>query len=502
MNIQVISKILWIVALSVTLGCQKMKPNHEPLTFVFPHIHYNYNWDVATSGSLWKYFITDNLVEPMVRLGGKSQYNPAIASSWQFSSDKLSLRLEIKEGHQFHDGTPIKAEDVLESFKRVLKLKKTSHSDLSEAICTDNKDSCSGLSLEGNIISLKLNKVVNGLLFNLASPEYGLTPKGYGKEDDTYKKDLFNLSGPYRVKSFSEKELKLSKVAGHYLNSERSVEDVVIKEITSFDESVAYYNEHKGTVLVGSDYSSGVKLSKLEGKKYISAPSLTEFFLPNIDSKKLDSIEKRKKVFSLINRAKENISIDENLGIKTNQIFIRDSLARLDEKKVSELYKDQVRDRQTYKVLVFDWMADTPIVPKIKEELRKLRVTLEIENTPITKVKEVLEKRNYDLIYLYSGVSAYDPIIEFIYLFNHPLTAFGYKNDKALSLLNDCKERADKKSYKEGLQELHLSLLEEYRVLPIIHTKMIYLTNSQYSLDSLNHFNGGLNLWEWVIDDK
>jgi len=502
MNLQVIGKVLWIVAFCITFGCQKMKPNHTPLTFVFPHIHYNYNWDVATSGSLWKYFITDNLVEPMVRLGGKSQYNPAIASSWQFSSDKLSLKLEIKEGHQFHDGTAVKAEDVFQSLKRVLELKKTSHSDLSEAICTDNKDSCSGLSLEGNIISLKLNKVVNGLLFNLASPEYGLVPKGYGKEDDTFKKDLFNLSGPYQVKNFSEKELKLSKVEGHYLNGERSVEDVVIKEITSFDESVAYYKEHKGTVLVGSDYSSGVKLAKLEGKKYISAPSLTEFFLPNIDSKKLNSIEKRKKVFSLINKAKDNISIDENLGIKTNQIFTTDNLARLDDEMVSGLYKDSVEDKQTYKVLVFDWMADTPIVPKIKDELAKVGVTLEIEITPITKVREVLEKKDYDLIYLYSGVSAYDPIIEFVYLFNHPLTAFSYKNDKALSLLNDCKERVDQKSYKEGLQKLHLSLLEEYRVLPIIHTKMIYLTNSQYSLDNLNHFDGGLSLWEWVIDDK
>ncbi len=494
-----IKRLFLLVAFFINNGCQKMNQTHQPLTFVFPHIHHDYNWDVATAGSLWKYFITDNLVEPLIRLDGKSQYRPAIASSWQFSQDKKSIRIEISKGHFFHNGSEISPQDVFESLKRVLKLKRTSHSDLSEAVCAEGD--CSGLSLEGSIISLKLNKVVNGFLFNLASPEYGIVPRSYAKEDETFKKDLYSLSGPFQVKKFTKDEMNLSKVKEHYLNTAKTVEEVVIKEITSFDKSIKYYKENKNVVLVGSDYSSGVKLAKLEGKKYISAPSLTEFFLPNIDSPKLDTTPKRKALFSLINRAKEKIEINDKLGLKTDQVFTSDNLARLDDGVVSSLYSDsKVKGDETYKVIVFDWMAETPVVPMIKKELAKLGVNLDIQIVPITELKQVLTKKDFDLVYLYSGVSGYDPIIEFVYLFNHPLTAFNYKNDSAVSLLNEVKGTLDRAKYKEGLQNLHLSLLKEYRVLPIIHTKMIYLTNSQYSLSNLNHFDGGLSLWEWRID--
>lgn len=475
-----------------------MKETHQPLTFIFPHIHHDYSWDVATSGSLWKYLITDNIVEPLIRLGGKSQYRPAVASSWQFSEDKKLIKIEVSKGHFFHDGTEITPQNVFESLKRVLKLKKTSHSDLSEAICAE--DDCSGLSLDGNIITLKLNKVVNGILYNLATPEYGLVPQGYGKKDETFKKDNFNLSGPFQVRGFIKDEMILKKVEDHYLNSPNTVEEVKIKELTNFDESVKYFKENKNVVLVGSDYSSGLKLAKLEGKKYISAPSLTEFFLPNIDSKKLNTVEKRKALFSLIHEAKEKIQLNDNLGLKTGQIFTPDNFARLDDSVVNALYDSPLKGEESYKVIVFDWMAETPIVPMIKEELAKVGIKLNVEIVPVTRLKEVLTKKDYDLIYLYSGVSAYDPIIEFVYLFNHPLTAFSYKNDSAYALLNEVKEIVDREKYKKGLQNLHLTLLRDYRVLPVIHTKMIYLTNSQYTLDNLNHFDGGLPLWEWTID--
>lgn len=489
----------YLLSLFLFVGCTKMyKVNHEELTFIFPHIHYDYNWDVATSGSLWKYFITDNLVEPLLRLDEKSKYSPAIASSWQFSSDQKSIKIQIDSGHHFHDGTEIKPIDVFNSLERVLKLKKTSHSDISDAIC--DEEDCSGLSLKDNVITLRLNHVVNGLLFNLASPEYGITPKGYGEGDEKFKKGLMNLSGPYKVTKFDKDELKVEKVKNHYLISDRSVEKVKIKEITDFENSLDYFEKNQNTVLIGSDYSSAMKLKKIKGTKYISAPSLTEFFLPNIDSKKLNTIEKRKKIFSLIKSAVKKIDIDNDLGEKTSQVFTLDNLARVSQESVDKLYDTQVELKEEYKVLVFDWMKDTPVVPMLVEELAKVGIKLNVEIADVSSLGSILKEKDYDLIYLYSGVSAYDPIVELVYLFNHPLTQFNYKNEAGVELLKNVKQINDRETYKEMLQELHLKLLNEYRVLPVLHTRMIYVTKSKYILDELSHFDGGLSLWEWKLE--
>jgi len=489
----------FVLSLFLFVGCMKVnKPiDHKELTFVFPHIHHDYNWDVATSGSLWKYFIADNLVEPLVRLSENSQYEPAMASSWQFSKDKKSIKLEINSGYKFHDGKEITAQDVYKSLERVLKLKKTSHSDLSEAICEGDK--CSGLSIKNNIIELSLKNVVNGILFNLASPEYGITPSGYGHKDKTFKDDLKNLSGPYKVQSFKKEEMLLVSSKDHPLVTEKSVQNVKIKEITSFDDSIEFYKNNKNVVLIGSDYSSGIKLDKLKGKKYISAPSLTEFFLPNIDSENLDTIEKRKAIFSLIRKAKDDIEINEDLGFKTSQIFTKDNISRLDDTVVDKIYGDSSLKGKSFKVIIFDWMKDTPIVPLIKEELKKNGVALEIKYAQVSELKEILTTKDYDFIYLYSGVSAYDPIIELVYLFNHPLTQFSYKNKEAVDLLSQSKELIDREEYVESLKNIHSRLLSDYRVLPIIHTRMLYVTNSEYTLEDLNHFDGGLSLWDWKL---
>jgi ABC-type oligopeptide transport system substrate-binding subunit len=96
-------------------------------------------------------------------------------------------------------------------------------------------------------------------------------------------------------------------------------------------------------------------------------------------------------------------------------------------------------------------------------------------------------------------VSAYDPIIELVYLFNHPLTQFSYKNKEAVDLLSQSKELIDREEYVESLKNIHSRLLSDYRVLPIIHTRMLYVTNSEYTLEDLNHFDGGLSLWDWKL---
>lgn len=58
--------------------------------------------------------------EPLVRLNSDLQVVPAIADSWQFSADGLTLTFKLNANAKFSDGSPVTSADVKASFERLL----------------------------------------------------------------------------------------------------------------------------------------------------------------------------------------------------------------------------------------------------------------------------------------------------------------------------------------------------------------------------------------------
>ena len=53
------------------------------------------------------------IYEPLLRLGTDGSINPALASDWNMSDDKLTITLNLREGVTFHDGSPLNADAVI-----------------------------------------------------------------------------------------------------------------------------------------------------------------------------------------------------------------------------------------------------------------------------------------------------------------------------------------------------------------------------------------------------
>jgi peptide/nickel transport system substrate-binding protein len=60
------------------------------------------------------------IYEPLVRLDAQLNVVPAIADSWEFSSDNLTLTFNLNPNAKFSDGTQVKSSDVKASFERLL----------------------------------------------------------------------------------------------------------------------------------------------------------------------------------------------------------------------------------------------------------------------------------------------------------------------------------------------------------------------------------------------
>ena len=490
-------KILFVFVLGPILMSKSiLAENKVDLTVIFPHIHYEKQWDIAHSSSLWSYFINNNIVESLIRLDSRTNYFPAIASSWFLSKDSKTITFSLDQNYFFHNGDRVKPVDINSSFLRVLKLKTTSHSDLTSSMCS--VEECErNVLLSDNQLTIKLKKPVNGLLFNIASPEYGIVPSSYYLSSSVDKEDLKNLTGPYQLLDFNKEHLILRAFSKHPYFSESNPQIVKIKEITNFEEAISYYNNHENSVLIGSDYFSSKKLKSLNGQKFISSFSLTEFIVPNLRSKVWGEKFSLEMLNSFIQEIKPRLDLDTELIEYTEQIFTRDNIARLEEVERSKVACNPFKGPITLKMILFDWMKDSPVPYKLKELLLKFNVLLDIQIKGVSDLNEVVTKRDYDLIYIYSGVSAKDPIIELIYLSQHPLIDLKYKNEFLEDNLDKAKSETDREEYIKLIKATHESILNDRRIIPLFHTRMVYLTNSKYKIKDMNYFDGGLDLWTW-----
>jgi peptide/nickel transport system substrate-binding protein len=69
----------------------------------------------AVTALIWRY-----LGDPLVAKNYKNEYVPGLATEWQVSDDGLTWTFKLRDGVKFHDGTPLNAAAVVQTFKRAL----------------------------------------------------------------------------------------------------------------------------------------------------------------------------------------------------------------------------------------------------------------------------------------------------------------------------------------------------------------------------------------------
>jgi peptide/nickel transport system substrate-binding protein len=121
-------KALWsgmftcLLVLFFILPCsaQKIVPKGE-VTVVVQEVFSMTGGDPHTSIGAGSMNITNLIHESLVIKRPDGKLAPALAKSWQFSKDELSVKFTLNERAKFHDGTPVTANDVKFSIERAMK---------------------------------------------------------------------------------------------------------------------------------------------------------------------------------------------------------------------------------------------------------------------------------------------------------------------------------------------------------------------------------------------
>ncbi|HKQ62107.1 MAG TPA: ABC transporter substrate-binding protein [Candidatus Polarisedimenticolaceae bacterium] len=84
--------------------------------------------DPLLAGSVYDSLPVNQIFDGLVALDASLNIVPALAESWTISRDGTSYSFHLREGVRFHDGTPLEAEDVAFTLRRLLDPRHAKHS--------------------------------------------------------------------------------------------------------------------------------------------------------------------------------------------------------------------------------------------------------------------------------------------------------------------------------------------------------------------------------------
>ncbi|WP_250445860.1 ABC transporter substrate-binding protein [Actinotalea sp. C106] len=76
--------------------------------------------DPHRTSSYFSFQVLENVFDTLVEPDENLEMQPALAESWEVSEDQLTWTFDLREGVEWHDGTPFTAEDVVFSYTRII----------------------------------------------------------------------------------------------------------------------------------------------------------------------------------------------------------------------------------------------------------------------------------------------------------------------------------------------------------------------------------------------
>src|SRR5688572_3398252 len=76
--------------------------------------------DPQKTSSYFSFEVLENIFDTLVEPDANLEMRPALAQSWEVSPDQLTWTFRLRDGVTFHDGSPLRAEDVVYSYRRIM----------------------------------------------------------------------------------------------------------------------------------------------------------------------------------------------------------------------------------------------------------------------------------------------------------------------------------------------------------------------------------------------
>jgi oligopeptide transport system substrate-binding protein len=147
--------------------------------------------DPAAQGDIGSAAISAQLFEGLTAIDAQLQTRPALAESWEFQDGGATVVFHLRPGIEFSDGSPIRAEDVVRSWFRILH---PAHPSPLVSLIGDVKGALDfargngerdavGIAAQGNDVVVHLNRPATDFPTIVAGPTFSVVPPSLDPTD-------------------------------------------------------------------------------------------------------------------------------------------------------------------------------------------------------------------------------------------------------------------------------------------------------------------------------
>lgn len=449
----------------------------------------------------WQRFDTSIINSTAVKLidyrGGT--FSPDLAESWSVSNDGKEITFKIRSGVIFEDGTSLNSKHAAYAIKRHMALGGQNAALLKDLIVGSSKITSKVWDVAGiqnpspSTLVLKLTRSYPDLLGVLSMLSFAI----FREEDLSKTEDAifatYKASGPYRVKSVSEKEVVLEKNANYWNrnllakipervlisnSANQSIDalldgtnDVTRGPAASFDKESL---EKKGIQFVRAGLAQSYLVPDFKGPALSKYPELMKLIHILLNRDQLIADQRKSGHFDRtgLNALTAGISVikDEfDLAFSTLQKSSTDSLAKLkiittEMKKKNIKLSYAVRNSSKYHVDVGE---------NIIKQLEALGIPVEKHVVPTTELTKNENFGTYDLRPLAEMWDTAKPALAIKYILNtNPKSTNIPANHEIFKIANKTP-----KSYDE-----HLELIREFNRISIKNGFIIPVLSQEFYL--------------------
>lgn len=233
--------------------------------------------------------------EPLVRLDDKLAVVPAVAKSWEFGADGLSLTFHLDPKAAFSDGTPVTSADVKASFERLLDEK-------TGAAARSNYTSIAAIETpDPETVVFKLSQPDVPILAAMASVNAAVLPAAAIADGSVGTKALG--SGPFQLASWDPNSKEVLTANPHWAGGKTGVDEIDISVLPDETAILAALRAGQIDFALLNDPLVATLVPKEQGLTLVRTPAISYNVLQlNPSRKPMDDVRVREAISCAIDR--------------------------------------------------------------------------------------------------------------------------------------------------------------------------------------------------------
>ncbi len=440
--------------------------------------------------------------ENLVQFGEGAELMPGLAASWEVLEQGTLYRFHLRPNASFHNGRAVTADDVRDSFLRLMSPQLDSPGQWilrdilgAEDVIGGRASTCEGLRVvDDHTVEITLRAPLAFFLLLLSLPEAGILPVEETRDEDRFRSHAVG-AGPFMIEEAREDQIvRLRRNPHYYLPKTPHLEELDFRLDLKTSKDVA------DAFLRGElDLASGIPLKVADELRRDQrfAPFLLDTVQMHTSYVSYDSSTApfndrtvRQAVSYAINRQQLNEQIFSGLGVIAQSVLPPGLLGydpglrgySYDPEKARSLLR-QAGHANGFKMEYWTWDTDefynSGQIPLIIEDLAAVGIRVEVSQHSVADAREHIKTPGHNSLFAGNWYADFPDADNFFYMFFHTesrsIWGMNYKSDEIDAQIQEARQTNDIEQRTKIYQQLNRISMEEAPMVYLFHDRFFLI---------------------------